>query len=110
MAKDELIKQICQNFCRYYKPSKDEELACRGFVILEKLAGKGKAVTFRLPEKTGGPHADMTLIAHVCAECPFFPGDCDFSLKKKGSSPCGGFIVLGRLVEAGLISVDDLKI
>ena len=39
-------EELCRNFCPYYKPSKDEELACLGFSVIERLIGKGWAISF----------------------------------------------------------------
>ena len=41
---------LCRNFCPYYKPSKDEELACLGFTVIERLIGKGWTIPFDTPD------------------------------------------------------------
>jgi hypothetical protein len=109
MEKDAIIESVCVKHCRYYRPSKDEALACRGFFLVQRLLQKGKKITF--PEVMNGlsPHTEETLVGNLCVACPFFPDDCDFSLKKDGSFPCGGFLVLGSLIEAGGISIDDIR-
>lgn len=109
MDKDILIKNVCRDYCRYYKPSKDEELACMGFLIIQRLLRNGKEITFEESQAVLAPSTEETLVGNVCVTCPFFPDDCDFSLKREGSFPCGGFVVLGRLMEAGSIRIDDIR-
>lgn len=109
MEKDSLIENVCRNYCRYYKPSKDEELACKGFLIIERLIRDEKELTFEKSEAVLDPSAEETLVKNMCVACPFFPEDCDFSLKREGSFPCGGFVVVGRLVEIGRILIDDIR-
>jgi hypothetical protein len=109
MEKDAIIKGVCVKHCRYYKPSKDEALSCRGFLVIEHLLQQGKEITCGEQRISVGPHTEETLVGNLCVSCPFSPDDCDFRLKKKGSSPCGGFLVLGRLIEAGGISIDDIR-
>ena len=109
MERDELKESVCAKHCRYYKPSKNEALSCRGVLVIERLLRKGKEITF--PERGArfGTRTEESLAETMCVACPFFPDDCDFSLKQKGASPCGGFLVLGRLVEDGSICIDDIR-
>jgi hypothetical protein len=107
MEKNAIIKSVCVRHCRYYKPSKDEALSCRGFLVIERLLQKGKEITFAEQEEGLSAETEERLVAKMCVACPFFPEDCDFSLKKKGAFPCGGFLVLGRLIETGSIRIDD---
>jgi hypothetical protein len=109
MDKDTLIENVCRNYCRYYKPSKDEELACMGFLIIQRLLRNGAEIIFEESQAVLAPYTEETLVGNVCVTCPFFPDGCDFSLKREGSFPCGGFLVLGRLMEAGSISIDDIR-
>jgi hypothetical protein len=95
-------------YCAYYKPSKDETLACRGFVEVQFLLGKGVQVSFR--DRSGAVAAGTVeaLLGKMCTACPFFRDDCDFILKGAEAPPCGGFLLLGQLVDDGTISVDDI--
>jgi hypothetical protein len=103
-----LSEQLCLQFCPYYKASKDESLACRGFVEVKRLIEKGGRIVFR---DSGRPVATETVRAlarKMCPVCPFYKGDCDFISMVGKASPCGGFLLLGQLVDDGTISVDDL--
>jgi len=42
---------LCKNFCAYFKPSKKEDLACEGFVVIGRLLSKGKNIAFDRPAK-----------------------------------------------------------
>ena len=69
---------LCRNFCPYYKPSKDEELACLGFTVIERLIGKGWAISFDTRDKGFEERTKKVLLEVLCAACPFFENDCDF--------------------------------
>jgi hypothetical protein len=105
----DLVKNLCGNFCVYYKPSKDEELACRGFVVIKKLIEAGKQVPFEGSNKRPGPRTEEVLKKVLCPTCPFYGGDCDFILQEGDAMPCGGFIFLGLLIETGMICIDDVR-
>jgi hypothetical protein len=45
----------------------------------------------------------------ICASCPFQENDCDFVQHVKNAVPCGGFIVLGLLLESGDFTVDNIR-
>jgi hypothetical protein len=51
MTDVELINKLCLKFCPYYKPSKDEELACMAYIVLERLMEKGDKIPFEKPGK-----------------------------------------------------------
>jgi hypothetical protein len=105
----DLIKNLCGNFCSYYKPSKDEELACRGFVVVKKLIETGKKVHFEALNSRAGLQTEEGLRKVLCPGCPFYECDCDFILQEGEARPCGGFIFLGLLIEKGMICIDDVR-
>ena len=105
----DLVKNICGNFCSYYKPLKDEELACRGFVVVKALMEMGKQVSLEESNKRPGPLTEEGLRKVLCLKCPFYEGDCDFILQEGDALPCGGFIFLGLLIEKGMICIDDVR-
>jgi hypothetical protein len=39
-----LVKTLCLKHCSYYKPGKNEELACRGFHVVERLMQSGRTI------------------------------------------------------------------
>ena len=128
-----LVENLCVNFCPYYKPLKKDELACIGFVVIERLLKKGKKISFDKPKKKLDNVTQEILIQNMCIACPFYENDCDFIIKsphppftkgrqggtidsKEGLSdkekyppPCGGLILLGHLLEKNIISIDDIK-
>lgn len=107
--KEGIQKNLCQTFCPYFKPSKEEGLACRGFLVVEKLLKKGLEIPFDKKDKKPGTKTQKTLIRNLCVSCPFYESDCDFVLQKQGAPPCGGFILLGHLLEKSIIHIDDIK-
>ena len=99
-----------------------------GFLVLKRLLKKGKKIPFdRSKKKLDGVIKDI-LIRNMCIACPFCENDCDFIIRsltftkggiidgKEGLSdteehppPCGGFILLGHLLEKNIINIDDIK-
>lgn len=108
MKRGYLKKNLCQKICSYYKPSKNEDLACMGFLVIEKMLKKGKDVPFQKADKKLKEQTEEKLIRHMCPTCPFYENDCDFVKQQKGAPPCGGLILLGHLLEKNIISVDDI--
>jgi len=105
----DLRDYLCSNFCAYYKPSKDEEPACRGSLVLKRLLENGKNISFEKSAKRSSPLTEGVLRKVLCLTCPFYEGDCDFILQEGEALPCGGFIFLGHLIERGIIGVDDVR-
>jgi hypothetical protein len=105
----DLRNNLCRNFCFYYKPSIKEELACGGFLVVERLIRKAKQLSFEKSEKKIDLQTEEKLLKTLCPVCPFFEGDCDFILKEGDARPCGGFILLGQLIDRGLMSIDDVR-
>jgi hypothetical protein len=100
-------KAVCRNFCSYYKPDKAEDLACQGFTIVKRLMREGRPISL---EKRGGTisHAVSEMLsANLCPPCPFHEDGCDFASGQKEALPCGGFVLLGHLLESGVLHVDD---
>ena len=105
----DLVKKICGNFCPYYKPSKDEELACRGFVVVKRLIEMGKEVPTEDSGRRPVPLAGENLREVLCPACPFYDGDCDYILQRGDAMPCGGFIFLRLLLDSGILCIDDVR-
>ncbi len=102
---------LCRTFCAYYKPAKKEELACRGFVVVQRLIEKGRAVLPAGPGSAVPPDgaARKSLMRHVCKECDFREADCDFILTEGRAPACGGFVLLSCLLSNGEITIEDLQ-
>jgi len=103
-----LVQLLCLQFCPYYKPSKNEELACRGFVEVRSLVEEGRQISFHNRGGEVRPETVRALVQKICEFCQFHKEDCDFTLKDHEAPPCGGFSLLGHLVDDGTISVDDI--
>ncbi len=108
--------KLCKNYCHYYKPEKDEALACSGFVIAERLMQKGLKLSFKKTPARTNPATEKTLTKNMCIHCPFYEDDCDFAIEYRSneegfseSPPCGGFIFLGHLLEKNIIGIDDIR-
>lgn len=108
MGNSNLKVKLCKNFCSYYKPSKKEELGCQGFIIVERLINKGQKIPFTKSRADVGPLTEKKLIKVLCTACPFHEDGCDFAEKKKDAPPCGGFILLGHLLDGKIITIDDI--
>lgn len=104
----DLTKLLCLNFCAYYKPSKSNELACLGYLVVEHLLKKGKKILFEKSDRILSQKTNDKLIKGMCISCPFHEKDCDFILHEGNLAPCGGFILLGQLLESELITIDDI--
>lgn len=118
MEKEELVQQLCAGYCSFYKPGKDEELACKGFTILEKLLDEPKEVPVRPVKTVMSLKTEDDLFRIICRNCPFFGDDCDFAAWKRGEggnvareavSPCGGFLCLGLCVDHGTVDIEDIN-
>jgi hypothetical protein len=102
-------RQLCENFCAYYKPGKDEELACLAFMIVKGLIRKGMRITLEKRGRSLDQGSSRALSENICPTCPFYEDGCDFAAGKAASQPCGGYILLAQLIGSGAIAVDDLQ-
>lgn len=112
-----LRADLCNKFCIYFKPSRNEDLACEGFVVIEKLINRGKPIAFDKPDKLYEYANHEMLIHALCTRCPFYQNDCDFILAvlspplhdgRQKPLPCGGFILLKHLLESNILQIDDI--
>ncbi|TAL25608.1 MAG: hypothetical protein EPN94_04900 [Nitrospirae bacterium] len=108
MDKKELEATLCLNYCPYYKPFKDEGLACNGFTIVERLMARGRDIPFGSPAGDVSSDTKKALVRDICNACPFYIRDCDFTAGKEDTQPCGGFSFLGHLLDAKIITLDDM--
>jgi hypothetical protein len=101
---------LCLNFCQYYKPGKNEDLACRGYAVVGRLIESGKTVPLHRPRKmkVPGKAATQELKDLVCAACPFHEADCDFILTGGTAAPCGGVLLLLHLLGSGEITIEEI--
>jgi hypothetical protein len=97
------------NFCPYYKPAKSDQLACMGFIVVERFIKQRREVPFEKSYKLLDKATEEKLVHNMCIACPFYENDCDFIQQKENSMPCGGFTLLGHLLEAHIITIDNIK-
>lgn len=69
---------LCRNFCPYYKLSKNEELACMGYLVVERLLNKGRKIPFGKSQKKLDEATEEALVRIMCGECSFYKDGCDF--------------------------------
>jgi hypothetical protein len=104
-----LVQTLCLPYCRYYKQGRNEELLCRGAVVIQRLIEAGRNLS--IEEKPGQNlkfEAQEMIMRLVCGACEFREQDCDFAQDRK-ACPCGGFVLLSGLLKAGVITTCDLR-
>jgi ubiquitin len=106
-AQPDLTQAVCLRFCSYYKPERNEELACGGYVVLEQLAQQGVPMRGAQAEPRDR-NCEELLVTTLCTACPFQEHDCDF-MENRALPPCGGFLLLAQLLAAKQISIEDVK-
>ena len=101
---------LCRNLCSYYKPGKNEDLMCQGFLVVRRIVDRGRRLPLTRPAGALAPSARAIegLRTRVCAVCSFHPADCDFILTGGAAAPCGGVALLGHLLESGEVSLAEL--
>jgi hypothetical protein len=104
----DLKKQLCMKFCPYYKPAKNQELACMGYLVVKRFLKKGHKIIFENLGKILSSETKEKLTGNICILCPFYEKDCDFISHRGDSPPCGGFTLLGQLLESEVITIDDI--
>lgn len=109
MSKINLREKLCLHLCPHYKPSKKEELACKGYLIVERFVEEGREIPFVKSDKLIDAVTERMLRQHLCSTCSFYESDCDFAQQQEGAFPCGGFLLLGKLIEEHILSIDNMK-
>jgi hypothetical protein len=102
-----LEQTLCLKFCTYYKPGKKEDLACRGYEVVEQLQRAGKTIVFRPAAQKPGIAIVELLVQKMCTTCDFYERDCDFMLDRT-APPCGGFALLAQLLDSGALLIEDI--
>ncbi|OGW35596.1 MAG: hypothetical protein A2X58_10305 [Nitrospirae bacterium GWC2_56_14] len=106
--KPDLTQAVCLRLCSYYKPGRDEELACQGYLVLERLAQQGILIDNKNTDHLRDRAGEEPLVQALCMACPFHEQDCDF-MENSALPPCGGFLLLMQLLGKKKISIDDVK-
>ncbi len=101
MKDEKYTEAICKKFCRFYHPEK-EEFKCGAYSFLENNLSIGELL--RIAEKTGA-FPDRSMDNHIkalaCSKCDFLPEDCSFRKGLSSSPPCGGYVVIEKLLGGG---------
>jgi hypothetical protein len=98
---------LCLKYCAYFKPDKNEEFACRGFLVVEQLMRSGKASIPDTFTKEPDRSTAERIIQKICVNCDFFEQDCDF-MQDRAAPPCGGMVVLTQLLKTHQVSLEDI--
>jgi hypothetical protein len=106
-GKKTLEQSVCSQYCTYYKPDKDEALACRGYAVVEKFLREGKSLVLDGHRRDFEPDTAELIVKALCTSCDFFEHDCDF-MQNRAARPCGGLVLLTQLLKAGMITIDDI--
>ena len=94
---------ICKSFCSYFKQGK-EDMNCGGYrVLINNFTIAELRKLADLPDnkdeiKRWIPPDDETLFSLVCSKCDFAIDGCDYKENRSGP-PCGGYILIERLVK-----------
>ena len=119
MKKDKQITElVCAPHCRFYRPGEKEEMACRGYeffveVLEDVIAAEAARTAVRAISKEASPPEpfdhDSRIEKILCARCEFRAKDCDFMSGEEmpEAVPCGGYVLLEKLLAAGLKEAED---
>lgn len=116
MSKAAVQSYLCRPFCSFYRAGIKEEMACQGALVLAGLMQRRRLSPEDLPaprEKARRlwREKDEALERVLCQPCPFALDGCDFHspLRCDTSEPCGGYLLLQLLTDAGTINCAELQ-
>ncbi len=108
MPKNEaLVQSLCLPYCHYYKQGKDEDLMCRGALVVDRLILSGRNLGNSGEDQQTDSATKELMVRRLCIACDFRENDCDFAQDRR-AQPCGGFILLVRLLKSGVITIEDI--
>lgn len=104
-------RTLCRNFCRYYKPDKDEALVCRGYTVVRGIIKRGTAISLDRQLGTALPGKEVIegLKLAVCSRCDFREADCDYIATNGAAESCGGLLVLLHLLGDRALTIADIE-
>jgi hypothetical protein len=112
-SREEITALVCAPHCRFYRPGEKEELSCGGYdFFVERLSEKIAAEAARTLDEAGPPERfehHTRIEAALCTRCGFREDDCDFMSGEDvpDAAPCGGYVLLARLLAAGFGEAED---
>ncbi len=104
-------ERICRAHCIFFKPERKEEERCRGYTLALILADKGCLPELNPTSPPFNPDFKRSFLwTHVCQACPFLVDGCDFTSPEPPENclPCGGMVLLSRLLQDEKISEDQI--
>lgn len=101
MKRKAYSKIICEGYCSFYKEGK-EEIHCGGYeVLINNLTPKEiQLLSYQISKEPFNNHPknlEDFLIEFVCKKCDFQADGCDFR-EGNPSPPCGGYIIISKLL------------
>ena len=103
-----LAQALCFTFCSYYKPGRKEDLACKGYTIVERLIQNNRTIIWEKFANEFDPGTADMLVPKICMTCDFHENDCDY-MQNRSALPCGGFILLAQLLMSKEITIEDVE-
>ena len=107
MKDPSLVQSLCVRYCAYYKPGKNEELACKGYAVMERLMRSNRRIVFEQYGHSPDSAVMEMLVQKMCMSCDFHEQDCDF-IQDRTALPCGGFVLISRLLGSGVITLEEI--
>lgn len=100
----DLVALVCRPHCRFFKPGVKDELSCRGFELFrerataDQVAGWTSRIRVQTPPESF--EHDPRIERLICDQCDFRAADCDFMATDMvpGAVPCGGYVLIARLL------------
>jgi len=103
---------VCRDHCPFYKPTRTEEDRCRGYSLIRVIARQwAPPAPSKMAEPFDSSFKKLFLHNHVCTYCTFLIDGCDFTSPDPpdGCLPCGGVILLSRLLREGFLLEEDIR-
>jgi len=109
----ELTEEVCQRYCRFFKPGVKEELSCAGYNFFRDRVGGARLrqwVRAIKPDRPWAGAEPAVAAMALCGDCEFRAEACDFQAqpRKPDAVPCGGYILLCHLLAAKVPGLDEV--
>ncbi len=110
------VELVCGGYCTFYKKDRQEQMACQGLIVAEKLL---RDEELPVPDKIDiSRQAGDSLSRILCPVCPFVVDGCDYaawsrnellSTEQSGVQPCGGFLFLAACIDRGIVDIGSVN-
>lgn len=103
---------ICKDHCSFFKSDRKETDRCRGYTLLCAITDQKAPPQLSKAAKPFDPSFETSFFyQHVCERCPFLIDGCDFTSPHppNGCLPCGGLVLLSRLVNDGVLGESEIR-